>query len=112
MKKPSTPRCPKCGGTKLRIVENANYGLFVFCPTRGCFTFPVNVAGARPGVMPEALHKLAGALSLAQVQELRKIRLDPGAGVISAIKRLREMLGCGLKEAHDYVRDYLLLEKV
>lgn len=37
-----TPTCPKCQGTNLRIIQNPQHGMFVFCETVGCFTFPVD----------------------------------------------------------------------
>jgi hypothetical protein len=38
-----TPTCPKCGGTDLRLIQNPVHGLFVFCNTMGCHTFPVPI---------------------------------------------------------------------
>jgi hypothetical protein len=35
------PTCPKCGKHDLRIIQSAELGMFVFCNTVGCFTFPV-----------------------------------------------------------------------
>lgn len=40
-----TPTCPKCGGTDLQIIQNPVHGMFVFCKTTGCYTFPVNTKG-------------------------------------------------------------------
>jgi hypothetical protein len=38
----SKPKCPKCSGTDLQIIENPTHGLFVRCASLGCYTFPVN----------------------------------------------------------------------
>lgn len=110
MKKQATPKpkCPKCSGTRLRIIENPKFGLFVFCQTRGCFTFPVNTSAARPGLMSYEVRKVHMELSIAQTQELRA--LNQAKGPIEAIKRLRVITGCGLKEAHQYVSRYLFEE--
>lgn len=36
-----TPTCPKCHGTDLQIIQNETLGMFVFCKTKGCHTYPV-----------------------------------------------------------------------